>query len=980
MFELATVLITFFVLLAAVALFGVYVYWKKHTHTREYFAFAVLNASLFLSLFVLMAVLTQQTPWAAVMGVVKTFLGLPPSEISPLNTEQLILTLIVWAGLLWLLWNIYKHWDGQKSQAQYQREQAGASDNPFVESILLFKHVSRLQRIELYQESDADKHTMLEGAVADLAWREQARDLVELSRKDYRFEPDAWHDEAACWIGTHQGTGERIVLAAWQHQAEANNRFADLTAYIERVKQGQDWQQSVLYVIAIQDGSVNEPKWHNGTAWLVSESALLDGLIHFGDYFRHISQQVEQNTLQDTELCLQDIYTVSRYRLEKKGEAQPNIENFIDDWLKESSLRQMALLGDYGQGKSTLSLMYSYQLMQHILAGDTRVRIPILLTLRGKSPRNLQPDELLSTWAGRFGIDTRALMKLLMAGRLLLIFEGFDEVDLAGDSEARLRHFQVLWSLCYRHAKILITGRPNFFLDDEELKRALGIQERSLERPYCQAVWLAAFDSTQMAQALRSETQQTREEILALAQHNVKFHEVVARPSMLRIVSFLWQREKLSEQQHRINSALVMDEFVRHTLERQAAKDQPSQYMQLNPAEREYFMAGVAVYMLVNKLPNQITHQQLDQLAAQLVNSIPDCVSQQGHVLAGKSRQPLRLRLQDAKEGYDKALDGIKNDVRTCGLLESDTSRNGSFKFGHKSFMEFLAGKVFAQFWVKDELLEVERLSAESLVHQLKLKHAAIVEQEESLIFSAEWLSQFKNNKTDKEKTLILFKFIFSENDFLYKMRNFMIKVSTSILNKIALNFNEEILKIPHTTDAVLFIIISLLASSFFAGALIGLPIFIISSMIVFLITVFTTFPLAAIVTGVISPKFEYVFFIVGGIASIFYFTYLFPDSSAFEETSVIKALSDVFPLWFAIAFQYLIIFIYFIVSFLLGLMAGLNEGRLKRKPEYLWIYFEHWHTACINAKLSREAMQAVVGKGGLRLIEKAKQSDAHAE
>ncbi len=226
-----------------------------------------------------------------------------------------------------------------------------------------------------------------------------------------------------------------------------------------------------------------------------------------------------------------------------------------------------------------------------------------------------------------------------------------------------------------------------------------------------------------------------------------------------------------------------------HTLERQAAKEQPAQYMQLNPAEREYFMAGVAVYMLVNKLPNQINHLQLGQLVAQLVNSIPDSVSQQGDVLAGKSRLPLRQRLQEAKEGYEKALEGIKTDVRTCGLLESDVSRNGSFKFAHKSFMEFLAGKIFAQFWVRKALPEVERLSAESLTHRLKLKLSTLVKQEESLLFAAEWANQYQSSETDAEKARFLFEFVFNQAGFVSKKIQFHRKESTLHLKLLDIAF-----------------------------------------------------------------------------------------------------------------------------------------------------------------------------------------------
>jgi hypothetical protein len=66
---------------------------------------------------------------------------------------------------------------------------------------------------------------------------------------------------------------------------------------------------------------------------------------------------------------------------------------------------------------------------------------------------------------------------------------------------------------------------------------------------------------------------------------------------------------------------------------------------------------------------------------------------------------------------FAEAVDYIKTDVRTYGLLIPDISRNNSFKFGHKSFMEFLAGKVFAQWCLRKELAKNETEIANALVN-----------------------------------------------------------------------------------------------------------------------------------------------------------------------------------------------------------------------------------------------------------------------
>ena len=151
------------------------------------------------------------------------------------------------------------------------------------------------------------------------------------------------------------------------------------------------------------------------------------------------------------------------------------------------------------------------------------------------------------------------------------------------------RIFGTLWSFCYSGSKILITGRPNFFLDDEELRAALGIQKNAAAGPYCDAIYLKPFSINQIRSALRSVPQKTRNEILSLARANERFFEIVSRGSLLYVVSQLWEREKLS-QLKQINSALVMDLFIRHSSRRQTHKTKTGpDFMILNEPERSGF-------------------------------------------------------------------------------------------------------------------------------------------------------------------------------------------------------------------------------------------------------------------------------------------------------------------------------------------------------------------------------------------------------
>jgi len=738
---LAIILGLFFLLFFGTALFGLYVWLKKSVYTREKFAFAGLAAASTLTIFVIASIFAQEPPWLAAVGLIRQLLGLPYQAPQPLTPEQEILSILLVVFLSSLIKYLHSHWNGAESTNQYEQRQKQQPPSLIADTWLLLHPGENRPLLEVYNPANQFRLTALEGAAESLVWHEQARDLLQLSNCQYEFPDEGWHDQARCWIGTHKGTGDTVVLACHETLPGAA-ALQGLTDYADKVRRNQGSNGNGLeFILALKDGDIDEQsQFDSHPLRTVSESRLLDGLVNFDDYFRDLRKRVEKDSLNGSDLTLAQVYTVSRYKLEKEGETQPGLETFLNNWLDEPGLRQIALLGEYGQGKSTASLMFSYHLMQRTQQTSRPARIPILLELRGKSPRTLREDELLSTWAGRYGIDTRTLIKLLVSGRLLLIFEGFDEVDLSGDADARIEHFKIMWGLCYPKAKILVTGRPNYFLDDAELKAALGIQDPSLERPYCQAVHLTPFGFKEIEHSLRNLAADTRDGIITLARENERFRDIVSRPSMLHVVSILWHTENLAQYGQRINSALVMDDFVRHSLERQGGKGQKYDFtppvggkakpafMALNSRERAYFMEGIATYMLINGLPNQITARQLEVVGRLLIDAIPDAVSlvdAQG----GETRKPLRQRYDLVNRPEEAQT--ILTDIRACGLLVPDLSRSGSFKFGHKSFMEFLAGKVFAQWSLRKELDKDEDNMVISLVNKLGLKMRHVVAQPE---------------------------------------------------------------------------------------------------------------------------------------------------------------------------------------------------------------------------------------------------------
>jgi hypothetical protein len=362
-------------------------------------------------------------------------------------------------------------------------------------------------------------------------------------------------------------------------------------------------------------------------------------------------------------------------------------------------------------------------------------------------------------------------MKLVIAGRAIVILESFDEMALSGDAQGRYAHFQTLWGFCYPKSKVLFTGRPNYFLDNRELKSALKIEQPLGTGAYCDSLRLEPFDVGQMDAALRSYPARTRNEIISLARGNPKFCELASRGSLLYAIGELWGRpEGLAQQGKDINSARVVGMFIRSTYERQAAKMRELRnkgtsrkrlfdFMILNSPEREFFMSAIASYMAATALPNQISSAQLQMVVETLYSKFPEEISARVSPASQETNVPLRQRL----EGADHVLESIITDVRACGLLVSDPSKPGSYKFAHKSFMEYLYSEVVADQYLRRDAVKNNSIAGSSIFGDSSWEPSwVLVLIPETMAFFAEILANEIDTLSNLDEVKVFDRLMFS--------------------------------------------------------------------------------------------------------------------------------------------------------------------------------------------------------------------------
>jgi hypothetical protein len=594
------------------------------------------------------------------------------------------------ACLYLILERFHDKWRGRKSTKQYKSEQNSDYYTFLFEGITELKsRYLEPEKSELRPYQDSKDDIDLEATDKRLlSWEERSKELIRLSSSSYTFDPKrSWHDRANCWVGENRDNNHLVFIYPAQGEV-SSAQIASVEKYAEQI-QAKYQKPTGEIIFAFQDDGVRDRSWsgHTNLVQLKTEKELLESLVDFTDYRKEIERRVRLDSLPDVtdiNLTIDDVYVDPNFCFHKTSdESSECLENYLEKWLQESGLKQISILGDYGQGKSTAMLMLTYHLLskQIGLSG----RIPILIELRGLAPKSLTPLKLLGAWTSQYRIDAQALLQLHYAGKLLLIFEGFDEMAMVGNQEIRLSHFSRLWQFLHPKAKIIITGRPNFFLDEDEQQKALGIYRPQGNNYYSEVLKLQPFSLGQIEKALRNYKPHVKKQVVNLAIGNSRFRELVSRPSLLNIVADLWDKENLSEKIETLNSASVMKLFVDRSYRRQGVKEGDNRrFMALNSSERDYFMQGVAAFMAVNGDNNQISAEDLNSVADKLIAAIPDSVSEQA-VLLGEENRFLRQRLTDAEDVED-----VRTDIRACALLVDDPAAPSTFKFGHKSFMEFL--------------------------------------------------------------------------------------------------------------------------------------------------------------------------------------------------------------------------------------------------------------------------------------------------
>ena len=743
--------LVYLLVLLTILLVGVIIYlvYKRKKYTRERFAFYSIFLFFSMGVMFISHVFSDNSFIIILYKLLNKFFDL-----------QLEIPQTDWTGKLWsafvyfifgsVIFGIFKTWSGAKSEDDIKLLEMHKSMDFFTAVFKGFKNFN----IKIVDKSknkinDNDKGRDFTFFNISKDWHTQVKEIFLFISNQYQISEQDWHSEQNIFICKYARSDIAIFCCLNKPSIEL------IREKIDFFKDYYSDKRFKKLIISIQN---NENKYLKEELQIDDlnieiryKNELLNQIVKFDEYFDYLKNEFEKKEITSGDnFKLIDVYVNQKSTLhlpeglkKKKRRDIENTEEYILKWVNNNKLgKHIALLGEYGQGKSTLSLKVAYELIM-----SQSDRIPIIIELRGKSPKNLTLLEILASWSSQFNINAKAIEKLHEEGKLLVILEGFDEMDLVGDKYIRQSHFKRLVEFMrYEKSKVLITGRPNLFFDNNEMEEFLELNKDQNNLFYCNALILNPLDIKQIEIALRNVDEIIRREILDVLNdknQNSNFKDLISRPSTLYQASIIWN----SLDKNNINSASIINQFIKHSYQRQETKFNTigrtgiESILTIN--EREYFTLGIAVKMIKNNAySNQISNREINYAISELFFNIPDEVSKD-HING--------IKLQKRLEDDTHKIETIFNDVRASGILVKDLIKNHNFKFAHKSFLEYLFAFYFSNYIYQNDSYYAKVVNSISNAYKIQDIYKIKLTDEIIQFISELLIEQNSNNYTSKE-------------------------------------------------------------------------------------------------------------------------------------------------------------------------------------------------------------------------------------
>lgn len=341
------------------------------------------------------------------------------------------------------------------------------------------------------------------------------------------------------------------------------------------------------------------------------------------------------------------------------------IDKYIEDWLSKGDKNHITLLGDYGTGKSSFLLYLTYVLAKSFKDDPFNIPVPIFISLKNYNQIKDIKGMIMDVLKNDYNIiihSSAYFQNLLEDGKLILLLDGFDEMESKSNKDIILKNFDEIAKLVTKNSKVVLTSRTHYFKTHSQVKDIFNPQYdtdllkmiRGNHR--YEIMELLEFNNEQIIEFLHRHTDDYME-IWRKIKSTYNLEDLSKRPILLEMI--IRSLPALLKAGREINSSRLYEVYTDMWVQREDWRSV------MNRDEKTIFMEELSLHMFLNDIQS-VNYNNLNQI-----------------VLDHFKR---KITSKEDADVFD-------TDTRTCSFLNRDY--NGNYKFIHKSFMEFFVAKKF---------------------------------------------------------------------------------------------------------------------------------------------------------------------------------------------------------------------------------------------------------------------------------------------
>jgi WD40 repeat protein len=458
-----------------------------------------------------------------------------------------------------------------------------------------------------------------------------------------RYEFEAYEDlkpdycEWIVRIPVRRGRFDRILIRGIQSESKVKG-LQDLKVLVDRHQTDEGWLITNRRISpAVQQELAKDENQHLNC---ITFDELIDQDTDFEPYLQWLEAEIIERGIDRKYVSLAcdkeeiDPITQQSIATSSYGEAEGWIEGYIKQWLSDDSKEHVSILGEFGTGKTWFSFHYAWDCLRAYKEakeqGLERPRLPLVIALRDYN-KALKVESVLSDLFFNkhdIRLNSSVFDCLNQMGKLVIIFDGFDEMADKVDRQKMINNFWELARVVCPGSKVILTSRTEHFPHDRESRQLLNAELESStaklkwESPRFELLELAKFNEAQIRHVLTLEAEEKglSTDIVEKVMVRAELLDLARRPVMTELII-----EAMPEIE--AGKPVDMSRIYYYAIVRKMDRDIKAERTFTSLADKLYFLCEIAWEMLSTermKLNYREFPDRIRQIFPQLVTEAKD--------------------------------------------------------------------------------------------------------------------------------------------------------------------------------------------------------------------------------------------------------------------------------------------------------------------------------------------------------------------